>query len=303
MTYSMTAFARDGIEAEWGAAAWELRTVNHRFLDVSLRLPEEFRSLEPRARERITARIRRGKVEGSLRLRSVAEGRSGFVVNVQVLERLLAAMRQVERRHVSRGAVPAGHRGKKPRSLARPTSLEVLAWPGVLAPPEFDRESASEAVLALLDRALTSLVAAREREGRKLGALIEERCHEVAETVARVRTALPEIRTRHRARLLARLDEAGVDLDPSRFAQEAVLFANRTDVAEELDRLDAHVAEVRRVLASQAPIGRRLDFLMQELQREANTLGSKSADSSVSGASVDLKVLIEQMREQVQNLE
>ena len=302
MAYSMTAFARDEVEAKWGAAAWELRTVNHRYLDVSLRLPEELRSLEPRARERIAAQLKRGKVEGSLRLRPAADGPSGFAVNVRVLDRLLAAMRQVERRRVPPGASGAIY-GAAPPILERPTALDLLRWPGVLEPPEFDRASAGEAVLGLLDRTLAALVAAREREGRKLGAIIEARCGEAADVAARVRAALPEVREKYRARLLARLDEARVDLDPNRLAHEAVLFASRTDAAEELDRLDAHLAEVRTALASRAPIGRRLDFLMQELQREANTLGSKSADSSVSGASVDLKVLIEQMREQVQNIE
>ena len=288
MAYSMTAFARDEIEAEWGAIAWELRTVNHRYLDVSLRLPEELRSLEPRARERVAARVRRGKVEGSLRFRPATDERSGFVVNRALLDRLLASKRQVEREHPS---------------LGPPTALDVLKWPGVLGPPAFDQEAAGEAALELLDRTLAALIAAREREGRKLGAFIEERCDEVAGISARVRAALPEVRERYRARLLARLDEARVELDPNRLAQEVVLFASRTDVAEELDRLDAHVTEVRDALASRAPVGRRLDFLMQELQREANTLGSKSADAGVSGASVDLKVLVEQMREQVQNIE
>ena len=288
MVCSMTAFARGDVEADWGAAAWELRTVNHRYLDVSLRLPEELRSLEPRARERVAARVRRGKVEGSLRLRPAADEQRSLVVNRGVLDRLMAGKRQLERAHAS---------------LAAPTALDVLRWPGVIEPPGFDREAAADGVLALLDRTLTALVANRAREGRKLGALIEARCGEVAEIASRVRAALPEVQERFRARLLARLGEARVELDPGRLAQEAVLFANRVDVAEELDRLEAHVGEVRAALASGAPIGRRLDFLMQELQREANTLGSKSADAGVSGASVDLKVLVEQMREQVQNIE
>ena len=302
MVYSMTAFARDELEAEWGAAAWEFRTVNHRYLDVSLRLPDELRSLEPRVRERIAARVRRGKVEGALRLRPASDGPSDFVVNVRVLDRLLAAVRQVERPRPPPGSPAAAYRKAAP-ALDPPTALDLLRWPGVLDPPEFDRESAGEAVLGLLDRTLGALVDAREREGRKLGALIEARCGAAADVAARVRAALPEVREGYRARLLARLDEAQVDLDPNRLAHEVVLFASRTDAAEELDRLDAHLAEVRTALASRAPIGRRLDFLMQELQREANTLGSKSADSSVSSASVDLKVLVEQMREQVQNIE
>ena len=187
--------------------------------------------------------------------------------------------------------------------LRPPTALEVLRWPGVVDPPGIDRESIEGAALELLDRALAGLVAARAREGAKLGEMVSQRCERVASIASGVRTALPGIQERYRARIVARLEEARVDADPNRLAQEMVMFASRADVAEELDRLDAHVAEVREALASGSPIGRRLDFLMQELQREANTLGSKSADPDTSRASVDLKVLIEQMREQVQNIE
>ena len=179
----------------------------------------------------------------------------------------------------------------------------MLRWPGVVEPPEIDRESVGSAALRLLDRALDTLVAARAREGAKLGDLVGRRCEEVESIAARVRAALPDVQERHRARLLARLEEARVDPDPNRLAHELALFASRTDVAEELDRLDAHVAEVREALGGGSPIGRRLDFLMQELQREANTLGSKAVDPDTTRATVDLKVLIEQMREQVQNIE
>ena len=294
MVHSMTAFAREDVDAEWGTAVWELRSVNHRYLDVALRLPEEFRSLDAEVRERIAARVRRGKVECTLRIQPAASGQRGFSLDEDLLERLLAAKRRVEARvRRSPGSLP----------LRPPTALEILRWPGVVEPPGIDRDSVEGSALQLLDRALADLVAARVREGAKLGELVSRRCEEVASIATRVRTALPEVQERYRARLLARLDEARVDLDPNRITQETVLFASRTDVAEELDRLDAHVTEVRDTLASRAPIGRRLDFLMQELQREANTLGSKSADTSVSRASVDLKVLIEQMREQVQNIE
>ena len=294
MVRSMTAFAREDIDAEWGAAVWELRSVNHRYLDVALRLPEEFRSLDAEVRGRIAAKVRRGKVECSLRMQPATSGQRGFSMDDGLLERVLAATRRVEARvRTFPGSLP----------LRSPTALEILRWPGVVEPPEIDRESVEGAALQLLDRALAGLVAARAREGAKLGEMVRRRCEEVASIAARVRVTLPEVQERYRARLLARLDEARVDLDPSRIAQETVLFASRTDVAEELDRLDAHVTEVRDALASRSPVGRRLDFLMQELQREANTLGSKSADTSVSRASVDLKVLIEQMREQVQNIE
>ncbi len=289
MTNSMTAFAREETDAEWGTAAWELRSVNHRYLDVSVRLPDELRTLEPAVRERIAARVRRGKVEGHLRLQRAADDGRGLAVDSAVLERLLAAMDQVE------------HKG---HPLERPTALDILRWPGVVEPPGFDRESAGEAVLALLERALDGLVAGRAREGAQLRSLVGGRCDEVAAIAARVRAMLPEVRERYRARLLARLEEARAALDDEeRLAQELALFASRGDVAEELDRLDAHVAEVRAALAGDAPAGRRLDFLMQEMQREANTLGSKSVDPEVSRVSIDLKVLVEQMREQVQNIE
>ena len=296
MIHSMTAFAREEIDADWGAAAWELRSVNHRYLDVSLRLPEELRSLDAGVRERIAARVRRGKVDCSLRVQPAAGSGSGagFALDLDLVQRLLDAKRKVE---------AAARRAPGGLPLRPPTALDVLRWPGVAEPPEIDHESVGGAALRLLDRALDALVAARAREGAKLGEAVAGRCEEVANVTARVRAALPEVQERYRARLLARLEEARVEADPDRLAHELVTFASRTDVAEELDRLDTHVTEVRAALGSGSPIGRRLDFLMQELQREANTLGSKSADPDTTRAAVDLKVLIEQMREQVQNVE
>ena len=298
MVHSMTAFAREEIDADWGAAAWELRSVNHRYLDVSLRLPEELRSLDAGVRERVAARVRRGKVDCSLRVQPAAgRGGAGFSLDLDLAGRLLDATRKVEAAARRAPRTPGG------LPLLPPSALDVLRWPGVVEPPGIDRESVGSAALQLLDRALDTLVAARAREGAKLGGLVAGRCEEAADITARVRAVLPEVQERYRARLLARLDEARAGADPDRLAHELVMFASRTDVAEELDRLDAHVAEVRDALGSGSPIGRRLDFLMQELQREANTLGSKSADPDTTRASVDLKVLIEQMREQVQNIE
>lgn len=294
MIHSMTAFAREESDAEWGAAVWELRSVNHRYLDVSLRLPEELRSLDARVRERVAARVRRGKVECNLRVRPSAAGRRGLSLDIGLVEGLLVAARKVE---AVAGRTPGGI------TLRRPTAVEILRWPGVVEPPGIDRESIEEAVIELLDRTLAGLVEARAREGARLGEMVGRRCEEVASIAGQTRAALPVIQERYHARLLARLDEAKVEADPSRLAHEMVMFASRSDVAEELDRLDTHVTEVREALASGSPVGRRLDFLMQELQREANTLGSKSADPDTSRASVDLKVLIEQMREQVQNIE
>ena len=297
MVHSMTAFAREEIDADWGAAAWELRSVNHRYLDVSLRLPEELRSLDAGVRERVAARVRRGKVDCSLRVQPAVGGAAGFSLDLDLANRLLDATRKVEAAARRAPRTPGG------LPLLPPSALDVLRWPGVVEPPGIDRESVGSAALQLLDRALDTLVAARAREGAKLGGLVAGRCEEVASIVSRVRAALPEVQEKYRARLLARLDEARAGADPDRLAHELVMFASRTDVAEELDRLDVHVTEVRDALGSGSPIGRRLDFLMQELQREANTLGSKSADPDTTRASVDLKVLVEQMREQVQNIE
>ena len=294
MVHSMTAFAREELDADWGTAVWELRSVNHRYLDVSLRLPEELRSLDASVRERIGARVQRGKVECSLRMRPSAGAGGGPMLDLELVHRLLVAARSVE---TKAGELPGGP------ALRSPTALDVLRWPGVVEPPGIDRDAIAAATLGLLDRALAGLVAARAREGVKLGETIARRCEEVARIAASVRTVLPEVQERYRARLVARLEEAQAEVDANRLAHELVLFASRTDVAEELDRLDAHLTEVRSALAGGSPVGRRLDFLMQELQREANTLGAKSADPDTSRASVDLKVLVEQMREQVQNIE
>ena len=289
MVHSMTAFAREDIDAEWGAAAWELRSVNHRYLDVSLRLPEELRSLDAEVRKRVAARVRRGKVECSLRIQPYAGGEHGLEIDERLLDRLLAAQREIE----TRSGQP----------LRAPSTIEILRWPGVVEPNRLDRESVQDTALQLLEHALASLVDARTREGMKLAELLERRCGEISGITSGVREILPEVQDGYGARLRARFEEARLDLDESRLAQELVMFASRTDVAEELDRLDAHLGEVREALASPPPIGRRLDFLMQELHREANTLGSKSTDARLTRSSVDLKVLIEQMREQVQNIE
>jgi len=294
MVHSMTAFAREEADADWGTAVWELRSVNHRYLDVSLRLPEELRPLDAKVRERVAARVRRGKVECTLRVRPSAAGPRGLSLDVGLVERLLVATREVE---AAAGRTTGGI------TLRPSTAIEILRWPGVVEPPGIERESIEEAVIDLLDRALGGLVEARRREGAKLGEVVGRRCDEVASIAGQARDALPAIQERYHARLLNRLEEAKAEADPARLAHEMVMFASRSDVAEELDRLDTHVTEVHEALASGSPVGRRLDFLMQELQREANTLGSKSADPDTSRASVDLKVLIEQMREQVQNIE
>ena len=288
MTKSMTAFARETRQGNEGELTWELRSVNHRFLETFVRLPEDLRALEPRVRERFSARLGRGKVDCALRFVPV-EGVGGVVrINRRYLEQLVAAGDEV-----------AGLLGRP----AEPQPFDLLRWPGVLQEQKLDLTPIQEQALALLDQALDSLVATREREGERLAGLIRERCERLGACVAGVRERMPQVLQEVRRRILDRLEEVRAELDPSRLEQELALLAQRLDVDEEMDRLTAHVQEVRSVVASAKPVGRRLDFLMQELNREANTLGAKSSDVEVTRLAVDMKVLIEQMREQVQNIE
>ena len=291
MIRSMTAFARAELNADWGTAAWELRSVNNRFLDVFVRLPDELKSVDPAVRDRIRKRLQRGKVDAALRVSFDAGVSRGISIDTEVARGLVNAAAEMQ-------ALIAD---SAPTSPLNP--LEVLRWPGVIRGPQLDMDRLTEQVLALLDDTLDEFIETREREGQKLGAMIAARCDEVEKQVTGVRANLPDILRSVHERLRARVDELVQDIDPQRLEQEIVLLAQKTDVAEELDRLDAHVEEVRRVITAPKPAGRRLDFLMQELNREANTLGSKSADTTTTRASVDLKVAIEQMREQIQNIE
>jgi uncharacterized protein (TIGR00255 family) len=288
MILSMTAFARREAASAAGALAWELRTVNSRYLETGLRLPDELRGLEMRARELIGARLARGKVDGTLRFVPAAAGAAALELDDAALARLLEAAAAVQ--HEAGGAAPL-------------RVIDCLRWPGVVRATALDLEGASAAALALLADALEELVAMRAREGERLAALLRQRLDAIERIVAEVRAVLPETTAAYRERLRARLAELRQELDPNRLEQEIVLFANRSDVAEELDRLGAHLAEARRALAGGGQVGRRLDFLMQEFNREANTLASKAAELRVTNAALELKVLIEQMREQVQNLE
>lgn len=288
MIRSMTAFTRQAREGKWGAVALELRSVNHRFLDMALRLPEELRVLEPRLRERISERLGRGKIDCTLRYEAPSLQSSEMVINTEFTTRLTHACREVDGLLYNSAPI---------------SSLEVLKWPGVLQAREADIEQVGEPVLALLEQGLDDLITVRGREGEKLKTLVEQRCAGMDEIVARVRERLPVVQQRMREKLLARLAELKADVDTPRLEQELVYLAQRLDVDEELDRLQAHLGEIRRVLGQDKPVGRRLDFLMQELNREANTLGSKSADTETTRASVDMKVFIEQMREQIQNIE
>jgi uncharacterized protein (TIGR00255 family) len=288
MIRSMTAFARQEIAEPWGILTLELRTVNHRFLDVSLRLPEEIRVLETRLRDRIQQGLSRGKVDCTVRYQPQQAGAEDIQLDEKLIQQLVSASKYIETQF-----------GK-----AREVSpVEILRWPGVLQTPEVEAEVLHEAVMNLLDAALKELVVSREREGQKLMEIIEQRCDGIDEIVSEVSKLVPEIKDSWRDRLLTRLEEVKGELDENRLEQELAYMAQKVDVDEEIDRLTTHVAEVRRVLQQNKPVGRRLDFLMQELNREANTLGSKSTDARTGTASVNLKVLIEQMREQVQNIE
>ena len=288
MIHSMTGFAAEAAELPGVSLSVELRSVNHRYLDLTLKLPDELRALEPVLRERLAAALKRGKVECRVALNRSTPGTTTVAVDVLRVEQLAAAATEVTRR------VPN----------AVPLSVhEILRWPGVLAEPSVPAEELTRKVTALIERALTDLAAAKQREGAKLQAILEAGCDAIDAQVARVSPRIPVIHAAFTERLAARLREAGLDPNDDRLKQELALFATRIDVAEELARLTTHVVEVRRVLKAGGSAGKRLDFLAQELHREANTLGSKSVDSDVSHASLELKVAIEQMREQVQNVE
>ncbi len=288
MIRSMTAFARQETQAEWGVLTCEIRTVNHRYLEPSFRLPDALRELENGFREHLRKALGRGKVDVGFRLQSTDAADTSLVVNNRLAESLNESINHVNRildnpAHIS--------------------ALDVLRWPGVLDRTEQDISPVKEAAGELFRRTVEDLVSVREREGERLRPLFEDRLTTMTGLVAKVRGRMPELLQHQEANLRERFRTAQVELDPDRLSQEMVILAQKSDVAEELDRLDAHIGEVQATLQRNDAIGRRLDFLMQELNREANTLSSKSIDSDVTRISVDLKVLIEQMREQVQNLE
>ena len=290
MTTSMTAFARRETLTPWGGLTWELRTVNHRYLELSFKLPDELRVIEPAARELLGKRLGRGKVDCHLRF-AAREGAEG-VLDEALVARLMTLAHKTQTLAAAAGGSATPWR-----------MVDLLRWPGVFKSGAVDTEGLQQAAIALLTETVNELAATRTREGAQLAAILKTRLDALGEIAVQVRALLPEVRRNFRERLLARLGEVRAELDPARVEQELLLFAQKTDVDEELDRLVMHFTEVRRVLGEPGQTGRRLDFLMQELNREANTLGSKAADVRVTNAAVDLKVLIEQMREQVQNIE
>ena len=289
MIHSMTAFASTEHSGEFGRLRWEIRSVNHRYLDVAPKLPEDFRGFEGRIRERVGERLSRGRVELLLRFEPEPGVNAG---SVQLDDQRAAELLAVFRRLADLGD-----------SEQPPPLTTVLGWPGVVVESPPDLSHVGEAAMELLDRALDDLLAARRREGEKLAAVISQRVAAIGEWTDRIREWLPAIREGVRDRIQERCAELKSELDPGRLEQEVALAAQKLDVDEELDRLAAHVDEARRVLELEEPVGRRLDFLLQEFHREANTLASKSVDQRTSQAGVELKVLIEQIREQVQNVE
>ena len=287
MIFSMTAFARCIHEGTAGRYTWEIRSVNHRYAEAFLRMPEDFRSLESDLRSSLLKRLNRGKIDCNLRVESKSTV-DKITVNEGVARSVIEAAREIQ---------------KMAGTSAELDPLEVLRWPGVQDVENDDTDLMSQEIRRAFETALVQLIETRQREGEKLGKLVSDRCDGVAEQISILRSRIPEIIQLSLERHQRRIEDYAQNFDISRIEQECALLMQKLDIAEELDRLEAHLSEVRRVLNHGSPAGRRLDFLMQELNREANTVGSKSSHIDSSSASVELKVLIEQMREQIQNIE
>lgn len=287
MIRSMTAYARREAKGSWGSATWELRSVNQRYLETYIRLPEQFRGLEPVIRERIRTRLTRGKIECHLRFDADPGAQGELQLNEALAKQLVQAANWVKMQS-DEGAI---------------NPLDILRWPGVMSAPEQDLDAINAELLTALDGALDDFIEARESEGNVLKSLIEQRLAGVSQEVSKVRAQMPDVLKWQRERLVTRLEEAEVQLENNRLEQELVMMAQRVDVAEELDRLDAHVKETYNILKKKEAVGRRLDFMMQEFNRESNTLASKSINADITASAIELKVLIEQMREQIQNIE
>ena len=287
MIYSMTAFARRELKADWGTAVWEMRSVNQRFLETYFRLPEQFKSMEPVLRERFRKQLQRGKVECSLRFVTNDASVGNLNLNESLAKQVMKAADWVQSHGQSTGVNP----------------LDVLRWPGVISAEENDMDSIQAEVLAEFDLTLTDFIASRATEGSNLKAMIEQRLDGISGEVEKVTAHMPEVIKWQREKIQARFEDAKIELDPARVEQEMVMLAQKVDVAEELDRLLSHISETQKILKKGGAVGRRLDFMMQEFNRESNTLGSKSINTDITQSAVELKVLIEQMREQIANIE
>ncbi len=298
MIHSMTGFARRETSGPWGQLTCEVRSVNHRYLEPGFRLPEELRGLEGELRQTLAKLLRRGKVDCTVHLRATREAERELQVDEATLARVLERVADIADR-----ASGAGLSTALGITKVQINPMDVLRWPGVLQDSAPDNDALTAALRALFTDSVRELVAMRAREGERLRDLVLQRCEALVGLIDAARTQLPELRDRARQRLQTRLAELGATVDATRFEQEVALLLQRADVDEELDRLDAHLAEIRRVLDGEEAGGRRLDFLMQELHREANTFSSKSQELDSTRLAVDMKVLIEQLREQVQNIE
>ena len=288
MLNSMTGFAREAAELPFGTLTCELRAVNHRYLDVQFRLPEELRPKEVELRRQIAAAVKRGKVECSLHLRRAFHASDELKLDQQLVRQISARVAELS------DLLP------ETRAL---DPIDVLRWPGVVQEPEIDTEPLFTSTSELLAATLSALGEMRSNEGGRIADMLETRCAEIVDIAASVKKRMPEVMDTVRSKQRERIDNLNIDADPAQLETELALIAQKLDIDEELDRLVSHVSEIRTVVGKGEPVGRRLDFLMQELNREANTLGSKSSDTETTKAAVDLKVLIEQMREQIQNVE
>ncbi|HHT7855420.1 YicC/YloC family endoribonuclease [Pasteurella multocida] len=287
MIYSMTAFARLEIKQDWGDAVWEIRSVNQRYLETFFRLPEQFRGLENTLREKLRQKLTRGKIECTLRIDNKKQAATEIHLNKAFALQVIQSLQWIKQQ-AGEGEIHLN---------------DVLRYPGVVEVPEQDLDLISQQLLSAFDSLLTEFIAMRAREGEKLNTLLQQRLDAVEVEANKVQSKMPEILQWQRDRLLQRFDEIHLQVDPQRVEQEMVLLAQRVDVAEELDRLQLHVKETKAILQKGGAVGRKLDFMMQELNRESNTLASKSISTEVTNSAVELKVLIEQMREQIQNLE
>jgi uncharacterized protein (TIGR00255 family) len=284
----MTGFARQSAESGIGTLTWELRAVNHRYLDIQFRLPDELRPHEPAFRKQVTEAISRGKVECALHFRRAFDRQSELQIDTQLVELIGTRIREMSAELPATGAV---------------NPFDVMRWPGVVQQKEIDAEPLFEEARALLTTTVDAIQAMRASEGARIADMLESRCAEIAAISGSVRARMPDVLDAARTRQRERIAKLDIEADPARLETELALIAQKLDVDEELDRLDSHLVEIRDVLRVDEPVGRRLDFLMQELNREANTLGSKSNDTETTKAAVELKVLIEQLREQIQNIE
>ena len=288
MLHSMTGFARQSLEWSLGTLTWEIRAVNHRYLDVSFKLPDDLRPNEQVFRQKVNDKLKRGKVECVFNFRRAFDAATAIQLDDDLVGLLASRVAEIDKRLPQAGSTSA---------------IEILRWPGVVRQAEIDVEPLFSEAAALLDTTIDAIAAMRASEGIRIAAMIESRCRDIEKISAAVRKRMPEVLEAVRTKQRERIEKLDIDADSDRLEMELALIAQKIDVDEEVDRLDSHVKEIRDTLTKKEPVGRRLDFLMQELNREANTLGSKSADTETTKAAVELKVLIEQMREQIQNVE